>query len=216
MLLRFGRMRRFLLLAVCCMAPARAQRIDLASGWTLESPDKEVYRANVPTTVVAALVENKALPDPYFGMNLRSYPGMGYRIGQMFANLPTPADSPFARPWRYRTEFRLPESAKGRRVWLHFDSINYRANVWVNGKQIASRDETAGMYRIFEFDITEAAAAGANRLEVEVFPPQPNDLTITFVDWNPMPPDKDMGLVGDVYVLLSGPVALRYPQVRTG
>jgi exo-1,4-beta-D-glucosaminidase len=161
------------------------------------------------------MVSNKALPDPYFGMNLRSYPGMGYRVGQMFANLPMPADSPFSRSWRYRTEFRLPETAKGKRVWLHFDGINYRANITLNRKRVASREETPGMYRVFEFDATDAAAAGANRLEVEVFPPQPSDLTITFVDWNPMPPDKDMGLVGDVYVLLSGPVALRHPQVRT-
>jgi exo-1,4-beta-D-glucosaminidase len=191
-----------------------AQRIDLTSGWTLESPDRKVYPTSVPATVVATLVANKVLPDPDFGMNLRTYPGMGYRIGQMFANMPMPADSPFASPWRYRTEFRLPET-HGKRVWLKFDSINYRANVSVNGKQIASRDDTAGMYRIFEFDITDAAVTGANKLDVEVFPPQPNDLTITFVDWNPMPPDKDMGLVGDVSVSLTGPVAVRYPQVRT-
>jgi exo-1,4-beta-D-glucosaminidase len=205
---------RWFLLAIYCALPAMAQRIDLASGWTLESPDRKVYPTSVPSTVVATLVANKVLPDPDFGMNLRTYPGMGYRVGQMFANMPMPADSPFASPWRYRTEFRLPDT-RGKRVWLKFDSINYRANISVNGKQVASRNDTAGMYRIFEFDITAEAAAGTNKLDVEVFPPQPNDLTITFVDWNPMPPDKDMGLVDDVSVSLSGPVAVRYPQVRT-
>src|SRR5262249_29160251 len=40
-------------------------------------------------------------------------------------------------------------------------------------------------------------------------------LAITWVDWNPTPPDKDMGLWRDVYVTVTGPVALRYPQVIT-
>ena len=52
-------------------------------------------------------------------------------------------------------------------------------------------------------------------LAVEVFPPDVNSLAITWVDWNPMPPDKNMGLWRDVYVTATGPVALRYPQVLT-
>jgi exo-1,4-beta-D-glucosaminidase len=207
---------RTLFLAIWCALPVAAQRIDLADGWTLQSSSGgREYPTRVPSTVVGALVANQVFPNPYFGMNLRSYPGMGYDIGRMFANLPTPADSPFAVPWRYRTDFRLAATAKGKRVWLNFESINYRANIRLNRKFVASREETPGMYRTFEFDVTDKVSAGANQLEVEVFPPKPNDLTITFVDWNPMPPDKDMGLVGDVYVQLSGPVAVRNPQVRT-
>ena len=72
------------------------------------------------------------------------------------------------------------------------------------------------MYRMFEFDITSIAIAGAsNVLAVEVIPPTQNDLTITYVDWNPMPPDKDMGLVRDVYIRTSGPVSMRNTQVVT-
>ena len=33
-----------------------------------------------------------------------------------------------------------------------------------------------------------------NALAVEVFAPTPPDLQTTWVDWNPSPPDKDMGL----------------------
>ena len=54
-----------------------------------------------------------------------------------------------------------------------------------------------------------------NSLAVEVFPPQPEDLAITLADWAPMPPDKEMGLWGDVHITATGPVALRYPAVLT-
>jgi len=40
-----------------------------------------------------------------------------------------------------------------------------------------------------------------------------NSLAITFVDWNPAPPDKNMGLWREVYLTTSGPVAVRNPAV---
>ena len=43
------------------------------------------------------------------------------------------------------------------------------------------------MYRSFEFDITGAAVPGVNTLAVEVFAPTDHDLSISFVDWNPLP-----------------------------
>jgi exo-1,4-beta-D-glucosaminidase len=52
-----------------------------------------------------------------------------------------------------------------------------------------------------------------NALAVQVFAPKETDLAITFVDWNPAPPDKNMGLWREVYLTTSGPVALRYPTV---
>jgi exo-1,4-beta-D-glucosaminidase len=223
---------RYLLIAACCCAAFGQTRVNLDRDWQIQSSAKVTdggaalsapafrtngwYSAGVPSTVVAALVANKVYPDPYFGMNLRQYPGMSYGIGQNFANLPMAADSPFARAWWYRTSFRLPAAARGKTLWLNFDSINYRANIWLNGKQIATADHALGMYRMFEFDITSAAKPGEeNTLAVEVFPPTDTDLGITFVDWNPMPPDKDMGLVREVYILMSGPVAVRHPQVQT-
>ena len=50
-------------------------------------------------------------------------------------------------------------------------------------------------------------------LAVQAYAPTEHDLAITFVDWNPAPPDKNMGLWRDVYVRTSGPVAVRYPTV---
>ena len=52
-------------------------------------------------------------------------------------------------------------------------------------------------------------------LAVETIAQTENDLGINWVDWNPAPPDKDMGLWREVYLRASGPVTIRYPQVVT-
>jgi ribosomal protein S27AE len=90
-----------------------------------------------PKLAVGALVETGVYKDPYFGMNLRSIPGTTYPIGERFSLLPTPADSPFKPAWWFRTEFTIPAAKAGRRFALHFDGINYRANIWLNGKKVA-------------------------------------------------------------------------------
>ena len=87
-----------------------ASRLVLRDGWALQSSakveekgetistqafqPKEWLAAAVPTTVVAAQVKSGLLPDPFFGMNLRQYPGVGYPIGFNFSNIPMPPDSP--------------------------------------------------------------------------------------------------------------------------
>jgi len=221
------------LLPVLCLAQtssSAAATLPLTEGWTLQSSCKvdqpgeivstpkfeprDWYSVTVPTTVVAALVKHKVYPDPDYGMNLRSLPGVTYPIGANFSNIPMQQDSPFLVPWWYRKQFTLPEDYKGKTVWLNFGGINYRANIWLNGRQIANKDEVAGAWRTYEFNITDAAKPGAtNVLAVEVFSPTENDLAITFVDWNPAPPDKNMGLWRGVEISASGPVALRYPTV---
>jgi exo-1,4-beta-D-glucosaminidase len=175
---------------------------------------RDWYPATIPSTVLSALVEDKVYPDPYTGVNLRSIPGTTYPIFEDFSNLPMPPASPFRQSWWYRTEFKLPPEYSGKTVWLGFEGINYRANVWVNGVQIASSENLAGTWRLFNLDVTSAAKPGqANSLAVEIFPPQPRDLAITLVDWAPMPPDKEMGIWRDVHITATGPIALRYPAV---
>ena len=218
---------------IVCLALAwSAAAASLRQGWAIQS-SAEVHetgavlsttafqpsgwhRATLPSTVLSALVADHTYPDPYFGMNLRSIPGATYAIGRNFSNDPMPDGSPFARSWWYRTEFPLPAADRGKTIWLVFDGINFRANVWLNGRQVAASDKLAGAWRLFELDITAAAKPGAtNVLAIEVFPPTPHDLAITFVDWNPLPPDKDMGLWRDVSIRTTGPVALRFPSVAT-
>src|SRR5450631_3928805 len=179
-------------------------------------PPRAWHPATLPTTVFSALVAAHVYPDPYFGTNLRLAPGVSYPIGSNFSNTPMPDSSPFHEPWWFRTEFQLPAEYRGKTLWLGFDGINFRANVWLNGQQIAAADRLAGAWRLFEFDVTTASKpGGANALAIEIFPPEPGDLAITFVDWNPLPPDKGMGLWRDVYLAATGPVAIRYPVVTT-
>jgi exo-1,4-beta-D-glucosaminidase len=189
------------------------------TGDTVSRPEfkpKEWYPTSVPSTVLNTLVQNKVYPDPYFGMNLRSISGTSYPIGAVFSQIHMPPDSPFRPSWWYRTEFQAPADYAGKTIWLHFEGINYRANVWLNGRRIASADQMAGAWRLFEFDVTRAVEPGrTNSLAVEIFPPQPDDLAINFVDWNPMPPDKNMGIWRGVYLCATGPVAVRFPQVIT-
>ena len=174
-------------------------------------------QTTVPSTVLAAQAAAKVVPDPYFGMNLRNLAGVSYPIGQNFSNLPMPPDSPYHCGWWYRTEFNVP-SAQGpeRRFWLHFGGINYRGEIWVNGKKVADSSQVAGAYRNYDFDVTDFVKTGAaNVLAVETFAPTDKDLGINWVDWNPCPPDKDMGLWGAVNLVETGAVTLRSPMVVT-
>ena len=174
------------------------------------------YSTAVPATVVAVQVAAGTFKDPYYGTNLRDLPGMTYPVGGIFARLPMSDDSPYHCGWWYRKEFIVPASAKGRTLWLRFKGINYRANIWINGKRVADSSQVAGAYRTYEFDVTDNIVPGKpNVVAVEAFAPTEKDLGINWVDWNPCPPDKNTGLWGAVELATSGPVALRSPMAVT-
>ncbi len=204
----------------------------LHEGWQLQSACKlnatgeaissQEFRASgwihttVPSTVLAAQVAAGIFPNPYFGDNLRKIPGTSYRIGWNYANLPMPASSPYHCGWWYRNEFIAPVTASGKHYWLRFGGINYRANIWLNGHEIANSSQIAGADRRYNLDVTKLLRPGKqNVLAVEVFAPTEKDLAINWVDWNPAPPDKDMGLWGKVDLVSTGPVALRFPMATT-
>jgi exo-1,4-beta-D-glucosaminidase len=225
-----------IVLFVACFTASAAKadwpdRTFLTDGWALQSSAKTQgtgetisttafkaenwYSAKVPSTVVGTLVDDKVYPDPFFGMNLRSIPGTSYKPGENFSNKPMPAGSPFKVSWWYRKEFQVAPQRDGQ-VWLNFDGVNYRANIWLNGKEIADSSQVEGAYRTYVFNVTDVVLAGkTNVLAVELFPPSPDSLALTWVDWNPMPPDKNTGLWREVSVTTTGPVAMRYPQVVT-
>ena len=169
--------------------------------------------AKVPATVLNAQLKDGVFADPTYDTNLQKLPGALYDSESNFLVDPPPPDNPYTVSWWYRTEVPVPRLPPGKRLWLNFDSINYRANIWLNGRLIADSTEVAGMYRGFEFDVTDSVVPGINAIAVEVIPPQTHDLSVYFVDWNPMPPDRDMGIVQSAYLLFTGPVAVRHPQV---
>jgi exo-1,4-beta-D-glucosaminidase len=190
--------------------------VDHSSGEAISTPGFAAqgwHSAEVPGTVVGALVSDKTLPDPDFAMNLKSFPGVVLAGEEPFSNRDMPADSPFRCSHWFRTEFATPREYANKHAWLHFLGINYRANIWVNGQKIADRADVAGAYRAYEFNIKSLLRAKQNALAVEVFAPEKNDLGLTWVDWNPTPPDKDMGIWREVYLTGSGDVSLRHPFV---
>jgi exo-1,4-beta-D-glucosaminidase len=192
---------------------------DVLSQGTIDT--KDWYKISVPTTVLAALVDNNVYPDPYYGDNLKSIPG--YREGRWLSMYP---DSPFYPTWWYRKTFEIPQTMVGKNLTLHLDGINYKANVWLNGTQVADSLNVVGMFGRFEFDITAAAKVGEeNILAVEISAPgkipdikyrtKQQEATTGWDDHNPQPPDLNMGIWRDVYVTASGPVRIKHTYVAT-
>src|SRR5579863_8157476 len=68
-------------------------------------------------------------------------------------------------PTWYQKNFEFFPSPKWPRAFLRFDSVNYLATVWLNGKKLGSHE---GGHLPFEFEITQTQKKGLNRLVVRV------------------------------------------------
>ena len=133
------------------------------------------YSTTVPTTTQAALIRNGVYPDPYVSLNNMLIPdacpehNVRYDLNK-YSHLPN-KENPWAKPYWFRTEFRLPADFPGNIIWLHLDGINYRADVWVNGRQIGDREQIAGMFERFRFNVTDVIRRdGANAIAVRIHP----------------------------------------------
>lgn len=65
----------------------------------------------------------------------------------------------------YARRFGLPEALRGRRVLLHFGAVDYRSEVWLNGRRLGQH---VGGYDPFSFDVTEFVRPTGNRLVLRV------------------------------------------------
>ena len=65
----------------------------------------------------------------------------------------------------YSREFTIPEKYSGLRTILHFGAVDYKATVYINGKEVVTHK---GGYISFEFDITDYITDGKNVLTVYV------------------------------------------------
>lgn len=223
------------LLVVVTLSQTQNAKLDLrGAGWTLQKAsetvgsgadissskfdDTEWMRAVVPGTVLTSFVESGEVPEPTYDENINLIP-----------------DSYFNSEFWYRNEFGIPPGFVGDKVWLNFDGINWKAEIWLNGRQIGRID---GAFTRGKFDITDIIRAN-NCLAVKIIPNanpgevHPVDLqhhvgnggilgadnptfhpTIGW-DWIPTVPGRDVGIWGDVYVTSTGSLTIADPVFRS-
>lgn len=216
-------------------AQASGRRLDLAGGnWKLQRDslvtadgaaistagfkDDGWLPATVPGTVLASYLNAGAIPDPNFGDNQLAI-----------------SDSFFYANFWYRDQFPSPPA--GKRVWLNFDGINWKADVYLNGEKLGHIE---GAFDRARFDVTsKLAAGGTNALAVLVYKndnpgifkqktfesPGTNGGVLgadnpTFHasigwDWIPTIHGRNSGIWNNVYLQASGDVTIENPSVRT-
>ena len=182
---------------------------------------KDWMYATVPGTVLTTMVDRGIYPDPDYGLN----------------NLAIP-ESLNKQDYWYRIEFHAPKAARGRRLTLTFEGINYHATVWLNGQQLGM---LTGAFIRGVFDVTGAVKTdGVNVLAVRVSPPPhpgiPQEQSVkggpgenggmmcldgpTFVategwDWIPAVRDRDTGIWQPVTLTATSTVKIGDAQVVT-
>ena len=229
--------RRNKIFIPCVLNRENGNEYLLTSGWEMAEADQvtgasqslfnpdfdtaDWYNATVPGTVLTTLVDQGVYPDPYFGLNNLSIP-----------------DSLCRKDWWYRLPVKLPENCFGKSIWLLFNGINYKADVWLNGKLLGRID---GAFQRGEFDATKLMDLhGKNILAVHIYPPHnpgipheessgigqgPNGGQLcldgpTFIssegwDWIPGIRDRNIGIWQDVRLRLTEDITINDPQVIT-
>lgn len=200
-----------LIVGCLCTLGVQAQTFELRDGWECQSSaivgtdgatlsngghtTVQWYATSVPSTVMGTLVDNGEYPKILERDNYKKYD-----------------NSRFLVPWFFKKSFRLDGLKDGEHVRLLFEGLNYSANIYLNGRLVASRDTVRGPFSTFAIDVT-AAAKEENTLVVETFKCKPGDYNIGFVDWNPRPLDESMGIVRPVKVQRCGDVVIESPRV---
>ncbi|MFF2521122.1 discoidin domain-containing protein [Streptomyces liangshanensis] len=215
--------------------------VPLESGWTLTMDDwaggegADLSRtavdtsrwlpATVPGTVLATLVDQGHLPDPVAGLN----------------NLHVP-EALSRHSWWYRRGFSLPKGLRtgaGRHVWLEFDGVNHKADVWLNGKQVGG---VTFPFARSAHDVTSLLVSGEQALAVKIspmpFPGSPGDkgpageswvdaganmmnrnsptyLASSGWDWMPAVRDRVSGIWNHVRLRSTGHAVIGDPRVDT-
>lgn len=208
------------------------------------------FPVKVPSTVLTGLVANKIYPDPYSGLNNMLIPDASDELNKKYnlepySHLPN-NPNPWKKPYWYRTVFKVPATDNGRHFQLIFKGINYRAAVWVNGKQITDSTVMAGMFAEYSLNVSKQINPGQeNVLAVKIYPldypglPSTEQLEalgdfyenggptgdigknvtmLCSVGWDWIPPvrDRNMGIWLPVYLRTSGGVTISSPKLVTG
>jgi len=194
-----------------------------ADGETLSKPgfqDNDWIIATVPATVLVSYLNVGALPDPNFSDN------------QMFIS-----DSYFYSDFWYRDEFTAPAEYNGKRMFLNFDGINWKAEVYLNGHKLGLIE---GAFTRGQFDVTDILLPGENNVIAvhikkndtpgfvkeqtkfshdanggEIGADNPTFHASVGWDWIPTIRGRNIGIYNDVYLSATGPVTIEDPFVST-
>lgn len=201
---------------------------------------KDWNTTSLPATVLSVMVRNGLYPNPYLGTNNMEIPDLSDEFNDKYDLIQyshIEGKNPWQSPYWYRKTFKMPKEYDGKTIWLTLGEINYRAEVWFNGKQLADTSVVVGMERFFRFDISSLAAMkGTNTLAIAIYPPDhpgiPADAPLTPLaapglnmangmiskdytkwdvlgwDWIPAVRDRDMGITEEVYIHASDDLEL--------
>lgn len=207
--------------------------------------NQDWYPVQVPTTVLNGLVKNGVYPDPRIDMNNYLIPDITDKFNEehdlaKFSYLPNHVN-PWKSPYWFRTEFEIPAADIDKQVWLNFDGINYRAELWLNGKMIADSSQMMGMFQRFKYNVTDIVKKkGTNFLAIKIYPVDhpgmPGTQKVVFGTnrqqakdifkdetlkisggWDCALPvrDRNMGLYRKVYLSFTGNVDIINPYIVT-
>ena len=131
----------------------RLQPASSQDDWLSEisSPDYDASwwtAATVPATALMSYVNVGAIPNPNYDDNIT-------QVSEAFFN----------RDFWYRRVFQVPEEMRGKHVFLNFDGINWKADVYLNGQRA---DRIEGAFMRGRTDITSLLRDGDNVLVVLV------------------------------------------------
>lgn len=175
--------------------------------------------ATVPGTVLTSYVNAGAVPDQNFDDNINST-----------------SEAFFYSDFYYRREFQLPDSFKGKHIFLNLKGINHKAQLWLNGKRIG---RVEGAFIRGRIDVTSAVSEGKNVLVILAEKPAhpggtkvktfettgPNGGMLgadnpTFHasvgwDWIPTVRGRETGIWNDVFLTAENLVTLHDPLIST-
>lgn len=213
------------------------QEVELNSGWKCinvgkvkgfsgEQLSRPAYAlkgwmpATVPGTVLTTLIDNKLMPDPFYGMNNERIPDI-FNVGRDYYTYWFVKDFTEAAPAPYR------------QVWLDLRGVNYSCDVYLNGHMLNEKLHK-GMFLRQSYNITPYLSKdGKNRLAVIVYPPDPvgnpnggqggdgeiaRSVSHQYVagwDWIQPIRDRNTGIWDKVTLRRTGSVRIRNPHVVT-
>jgi len=176
--------------------------------------------ATVPGTVLTSYLDDGAIPDPNYGRNQLQI-----------------SDSYFYADFWYRDEFSVPAPKPGEHVWLNFDGINWKAEVFFNGQKLGRIE---GGFMRGRFDVTSLVRPGtANGLAVRIIKnatagsvkektlaeteanggalgaDNPTMHASIGWDWIPTVRGRNTGIWGRVFLTTTGSVTIEKPFVST-